>query len=152
MGRKDTSFGVKYQRLLAGWHLLNYEDMFVEIPIYIKVCFAHYRNFYIYACHLIILSYTTLLISWVFLCVLTPLSPLQVCDISLTMIKEFRKFWPSSFVDPSVKGTDNFWKIRGLIDGLNGSRRQIASGVEKTADDPTSAILFCTTPKGDLPQ
>ena len=75
MGRKDTSFGVKYQRLFVGWYLLNYEEMFMETPIYIKVCCAHYRNFYIYACHLIILSYTTLLISWVFLCVLTYISP-----------------------------------------------------------------------------
>ena len=36
MGRKDTSFGVKYQKLLVGWHLLNYEEMFAETPIYIR--------------------------------------------------------------------------------------------------------------------
>ena len=53
---------------------------------------------------------------------------LQVCGISLTRFKEFKKFWPCSFVDPLVKVTDNFWKIRGLIDGFNESRRQIASG------------------------
>ena len=125
--------------------------MLVETPIYIKVCCAHYRNFYIYACHWIILYYTTLLISRMFLWVLTSLCPLHVCDISLTIFKEFRIFWPSSFVDPSVKGTDNFWKIRGLIEGFNRSRRQIASGVEKTADYSMSAIQFCTTPKGCLP-
>ena len=47
--------------------------------------------------------------------------------------------------------TDNFWKIRGLIDGFNGSRRQIDSGREKTVDESMSAIRFRTTPKGDLP-
>ena len=50
-----------------------------------------------------------------------------------------------------VKGTNNFWKIRGLIDGFNDSLRQIDSGVEKTADESMSAIKIPTTPKGDLP-
>ena len=76
---------------------------------------------------------------------------LQVCGISLTRFKEFRKFWPCSFVDPLVKVTDNFWKIRGLIDGFNESRRKIASGKDKTTDESISDIRFCTTPKGDLP-
>ena len=81
---------------------------------------------------------------------ITYLYPLQVYVISLTRFKDFRTFWPSSFVDLLVKGTDNFWKIRGPIDGFNESRRQSASGVKKTADESMSAILFCTTPKGDL--
>ena len=38
-----------------------------------------------------------------------------------------------------------------MVDGFNESRRQIASGVEKTADESMSAIHFYTTPKGDLP-
>ena len=76
---------------------------------------------------------------------------LQVCGISLTRFKEFRTFWPCSFVDQSVKVTGNFWKIRGLIDGFNKSRSQIASGREKTADESMSAIRFLTTPIGDLP-
>ena len=50
-----------------------------------------------------------------------------------------------------VKGTDNFWKIRGLIDRFNDSRSQIDSGVEKTADESMSAIRFRITPKGELP-
>ena len=45
--------------------------------------------------------------------------PLQVCGISLTRFMEFRKFWTCSFVDPLVKGRNNFWKIRGLIDRFN---------------------------------
>ena len=48
-------------------------------------------------------------------------------------------------------GSDNFWKVRGIIDGFNESRRQTASGVEKTADESMSAIQFRTTPKEDLP-
>ena len=68
----------------------------------------------------------------------------------MTRFKEFRKFFPCYFVDPLVKVTNNFWKIRGLIDGLNNLRRQIASGRDKTADESMSAIRFRTTPKGDL--
>ena len=64
--------------------------------------------------------------------------------------KEFRTCWPSYFVDISVKGTNNFWKFHGLIDGFNNFFRQIASGVEKMPDEFMSAILFLTTPKGDL--
>ena len=51
----------------------------------------------------------------------------------------------------SVKGTDNFCKVRGLIDRFNESRSNIASGVLKTSDESMSAIQFCTFPKGDLP-
>ena len=39
---------------------------FVNTDLY-KVYCAHYFHFYTYACHLIILSYTTLFISWMFL-------------------------------------------------------------------------------------
>ena len=76
---------------------------------------------------------------------------LQVCGISLKRFKEFRKFWPCSFVDLLVKGSDNFWKICGLIDGFNESGRQIDSGVGKTADESMCAIIFRTIPKGYLP-
>ena len=76
---------------------------------------------------------------------------LQVCGTSLTWFKEFRTSWPCSFVDPLVKVNDNFWKIRGLIDEFNESRRQIASGKDKTADASMSAIQFRTTPKLYLP-
>ena len=36
VGRKDTRFGVKYQNILVGWNLLNYKEIFVETPIYIR--------------------------------------------------------------------------------------------------------------------
>ena len=36
MGRKDTSFGVKYQGMLLRNHKLNYTDMFVVTQIYIR--------------------------------------------------------------------------------------------------------------------
>ena len=65
--------------------------------------------------------------------------------------KVFRTFWPCSFVDPLVKGTDNFWKVRGIIDRFNESCRQSDYGVEKSAYELMSAMLVCTTPKGDLP-
>ena len=105
-----------------------------------KVCCDIYWNFYIYAWHWVILSYTTSFISWMFLWVLNSIYPLQVCGISLTRFKKFRTFLPCYFIDPSVKGTNNFWKIRGLIGGFNNSRRHIASGVKKTAYELMSAI------------
>ena len=51
-----------------------------------------------------------------------------------------------------IKGTNNFYKVRGLIDRFNELRRQIASGVGKMADESMSAIRFRITPKVDLPQ
>ena len=35
MGRKDKIFGVKYQNILVGRHLINYKEMFVVAPILI---------------------------------------------------------------------------------------------------------------------
>ena len=58
----------------------------------------------------------------------------------MTRSKEFRTFWPCYFTDLSVKGTDNFCKFREFIDEFNESRRQIASGVEKKADESMSYI------------
>ena len=40
-----------------------------------QVCCAHYRHFYIYAFHWIVLSYTNLFISWMFLWLITSLYP-----------------------------------------------------------------------------
>ena len=36
MGKKDTRFQLTYQKLIVGWHLLNYEEILVEIKIYIR--------------------------------------------------------------------------------------------------------------------
>ena len=116
-----------------------------------KVCCDNYNYFYICALNWIILSYTTSLIYWMFIEVLISLYPLHVFDITLTTFKEFRIFWPCFFVGTSVKGTNNFCKVSGMIYGFNKSRRKIASVVGKTADDSMSAMQFCTTPKLDLP-
>ena len=151
MGRKDTIFGVKYQNILLSIKILNYKDIFVETPIYIRyvvltiVIFIFMLSIELFYCtqpssfHGYFFEYLPLFI------------PLKVFGIYLKRFKDFRKFWPCSFVDPLVKSTDNFWKIRGLIDRINESRRQIYSGVEKTAYESMSAIRFCNTPKVDLP-
>ena len=68
----------------------------------------------------------------------------------MTRFKDFRTFWTCSFVYPSVKGTDNFWRVGGLIDGFNELLSQIASGVVKMADESISAIRFRINPKGYL--
>ena len=69
----------------------------------------------------------------------------------MTRFKKFRIFWPCSFVDPSEKVTDSFWKVRGLIDRFNKLRRQTDSGVKKTADESMNPIQFCITPNEYLP-
>ena len=150
IGRKDASFGLKYPIVLISMKILNYEEMFMEPPIYIKYVALTIVIFtYMLA---IELFYPTQLCSFhgCFFEYLPIFLHLQVCGISLTRFKEFRKFWPCSFVDPLVKVTDDFWKIRGLIDGLNKLRRKIALGKEKTVDESISAIQFRTTPKGCL--
>ena len=79
------------------------------------------------------------------------LSPFQVCGVSLTRFKYFKVFWSCSFTSPSVKGANNFWKSRGVVDGFNELRRKISSGKVKSTDESMSSIRFCTTPKGNLP-
>ena len=58
-----------------------------------KVCCDIYHNFFIYNCHLIILSYTTFFIYLIYLWLITSIYPLQVCGISLTGFKEFSFFF-----------------------------------------------------------
>ena len=129
MGRNDATFGVKYPKMLVSMRIRHYEEMLVEPPIYIRYVVL---TIVIFTSMLAIgLFYLTQLYSFIgcFFEYLPLFLPLQICGISLTSFKDFRTFWPCSFVDPLVKGTDNFWKICGLIDGFNESRRQIASGV-----------------------
>ena len=128
---KDASFVVKYPKILVIIKIRHYKEMFVEPPIFIR-----YVVLTIVICTSILaieLFYRTQLCSFhkCFFEYLTLFLHLQVCGISLTIFKEFSTFCPCSFVDPLVKGTDNFWKILGLVDGFNESRRQIASGREK---------------------
>ena len=108
MGRKDTSFGVKYQNVLVSMKIRNYEEMFVGTPIYIRYTVL---TIVIFTSMLAIgLFYRTQLCSFhgCFFEYLPIFLHLQVCGISLTRFKEFRTFWPCSFVDLLVKGTDNF--------------------------------------------
>ena len=39
-----------------------------------------------------------------------PLSPLDVCDVSLTGLNEFTAFWSGYFTFPEGIGTFNLWK------------------------------------------
>ena len=36
MGINYARFGLRHQKILVGWHLLNYEEMFVGTHIYIR--------------------------------------------------------------------------------------------------------------------
>ena len=79
-----------------------------------------------------------------------PLYPLQVCSVSCKSFEEFKASWSCYFYSPSVRGADTFWRVRGIIGRFNRSRRNISSGVEKTADESISYIKFWTTSKGNL--
>ena len=94
MGRKYTSFRVKYQNLLVIWKILNYEEMFAETAIYIW-----YVVLTIFICTSTLaveLFYLTQLFSFhgCFFEYLPLFIYLQVCGNSLTRFKEFRTFWP----------------------------------------------------------
>ena len=147
MGRKDASFEVKYPKVLVSMKIWHYEEMFVEPPIYIR--YVALTIFVFTSMLAIELFYLTQPSSFhgCFFDYFPIFLHLQFCGISLTRFTEFMTFWPCSFVDPLIKVTDKFWKIRGLIDWFNESRRQIASGKEKTADESLIAIQFRTTPK-----
>ena len=108
MQRKDIIFGVNYQRIMAGWNPLNYNEIIVGTPIYIRYVVISIISFTsLLAIELFYL--TQLRSSLQFLFEYLPLFiPLQVCGLSLTRFKEFRMFWISYFLDTSVKGTDNF--------------------------------------------
>ena len=113
MGRKYTSFVVKYSNVLVSMKIRNYKEMLMETPIYIK-----YVALTIVIC-------TSMLVIELFYCT-QPCSfhgyffeyipifiHLQVRGMSFTRFKEFRTFCPCYFVDPFVKGTDNFCKSVG---------------------------------------
>ena len=68
--------------------------------------------------------------------------------ITTTKIQQF----PGNYhICSSVKGTNMFWRVQGIIDSVNKMSRKNASGVKNTADILMSAICFCNTPKDDLP-
>ena len=127
MGRNDASFGVKHPNVFVSMKI--WRDVRETTDLY-KLCCAHYRHLYIYAYHWTLYRTQPCLFHGCFFEYLPIFLRLQDCGISLTSFKEFRTFLPCSFVDPLVKGTNNFCKIRGLIDGFNKSRRKITSGKE----------------------
>ena len=96
-----------------------------------KVCCDIYRRFYIYACHWIILLYTTLFNPWIFLWVLTYISPFTGLWHILDKVKGVQDILAMLLCWSVGKSYRKFWKIRGLIDRFNESRRQIALGEEK---------------------
>ena len=98
------------------------------------------------------LFYLTLLHSFIgYFFEYLPAYPLQVCGFYLTIFKDLTAFLPCSFTTSTVKGIDNFWKLRGIIGGFKDPYRQIASGVVKPADESMHAIRFHATLKGYLP-
>ena len=71
------------------------------------------------------------------------LSPLYVCGVSYTSFKYFRSFWEYYFWYPSIKCTDPFYTVQGMIDSFNKSCRNVSLVVEKTYYDKLmNAILF----------
>ena len=112
----------------------------------LKVRCGIYRTNYCYACHWIILSYKTLFIYWMLLWVLTYIYPIQVFGISLTRFNEFKAFWTCYFTSPLEKYVYYFWKVRGIIDGFNESRRHISFGMKRIVDVSKSYTQCITNP------
>ena len=139
-GRNNASFGVKYSNVLVSMKIQHHKEIFVEPPIYIRyVALTIIICTYILAIELFYPTQTSSFHGF-FFDYLPIFLHLQVFGISLTRFKDFRTFWSCYFVDTLVKGTYNLWKTRGSIDRFKDSRRQIALGKEKTADESMSAI------------
>ena len=45
-----------------------------------------------------------------------PISYLAFCSVYLARFKEFKEFCTGSCTPPSLKGTNTFWKLRGIIE------------------------------------
>ena len=75
----------------------------------------------------------------------------HICGISLTRVKEFRKYWPKVFELEEDKSTDEWQRGKLLINGFNETCKNISSSCLKVGDDSMSAIRFRTTEKGKLP-
>ena len=66
------------------------------------------------------LSYIIYCLLFYFLTILTSFpTPRQICDIYLTRRKEFRKYWSQGFESEEDKDTDEWWRIKLLINGFN---------------------------------
>ena len=75
----------------------------------------------------------------------------QVCVVYHNRGKEFMKYWPQGFESEYDKDSDEWYRVRQLIDDLNEAYKNIAARYLKVGNDSTSAIRFWTTAKGNLP-
>ena len=66
-------------------------------------------------------------------------------------VQVFQAIFPLSFTSSSEKLTGTFCRLQVVMNGINKSLRNIASGVENKADELMSSIYFFTTPKFYLP-
>ena len=76
---------------------------------------------------------------------------LQICGISHSRGKEFRKYWPQIFDLEEDKYLYEWWRSRFLINGFNYSCKNIVASYMKVWDQSMRAIRFRTTLKGKLP-
>ena len=63
----------------------------------------------------------------------------------------FRKYFPQGFDSEADKETDEWWRVKLLIDGFNTEFNNIAASFLKVGYESMSAIRFRTTAKGNLP-
>ena len=84
--------------------------------------------------------------------ILTPFFFHHIYDISLTIGKEFRKYWPQGFELEAYKATYECWREKLLFNGFNMAYNNIAASFLKVGDESTSAIRFQMTAKGNLPR
>ena len=75
----------------------------------------------------------------------------QISFISLTKVKEFRKYWPKVFESEEYKSSDEWWRGNFLSNGFITACKNIDVSYLKVGDDSMSEIRFRTTAKGNLP-
>ena len=97
------------------------------------------------------LSYIIHCLLFYFITILTPFFPRQICGISLTKVKEFRKYRPKGFESEKYKDTDEWCKSKLLFNGFNGLCNNIAASYLKIGDESMRAIHFWTEAKRNLP-
>ena len=95
--------------------------------------------------------YPILFIAFSFYFMTIPPPTHNICVISLTRGKEFRKYWQKVFYSEEDKATDKSRREKLLIDGFNEACKNISASYLKVGDESMGAIIFLTTEKGKLP-
>ena len=72
--------------------------------------------------------------------------------MSYTRFNKIKEHWIDQFADEDVRETDQWWKVRRLVEGFNKNRSQVvASSRVKVLDETMSAYRPQTSKTGNIP-